>query len=314
MQASTGPLKRLRELMEIAAAIDEAVLTPTRVDGTRWVEHRRRAILSLMRNHPAVVTHLSEIGSDERADVKKADAAKARGWIRKITTYKFLLHVGLYLDILGELAYLSLTFQRDVSIPEVMEGLTASKAVMSDMITTDGPHLTTIRMECSRGVYRGISLAGMEYEDVFMRDRASKVQPVLQSLEDRFSSIFESEVLRAVLKLDPKSWPEDVAGHGDEEVAVLLTHFKEVLIPNGCDIDDALTEWPRLKKIVQRNLPAGMKWDDVWGRVRRDWQEFSNILQLFEVLQVLPLATAKLERAFSLMNRVKIRLESKYHG
>ncbi|PIK54250.1 putative zinc finger protein [Apostichopus japonicus] len=122
----TSP-KRLRELKQIAE-----------VDGTGWVEHRRRAILSFIRNYPAVVTHLTEIGSDERTDVKKADAVKATGWIRKITTYKFLLHVGLYLDILGELSYLSLCFQRDdVSIQDVVESLTASKSALNDMINTD---------------------------------------------------------------------------------------------------------------------------------------------------------------------------------
>lgn len=87
----------------MAAVLEESILMPAKVEGTRWVDHRLRALVALERNYPTVVAHLSDIGSEHHQDVKKSDAAKARGWLKKITSFKFILHMGLYLDILEEL-------------------------------------------------------------------------------------------------------------------------------------------------------------------------------------------------------------------
>lgn len=47
------------------------MLQPTRVDGTRWVDHRRRALLAMERNLPVLVGHLNDVGSDEQQATKR---------------------------------------------------------------------------------------------------------------------------------------------------------------------------------------------------------------------------------------------------
>lgn len=55
----------------MADILEQTVMTPTRLDGVRWLDHHRRALKSLEANLPAVIAHLSEIGSDQRKDVQK---------------------------------------------------------------------------------------------------------------------------------------------------------------------------------------------------------------------------------------------------
>ncbi|XP_063970390.1 zinc finger protein 862-like [Lytechinus pictus] len=90
--------KRLRELSDMADLLEEKIHRPTRVDGTRWLDHRRRALSAFEKNYPSVVAHMNEIGSGERSDVKGEDVSKARGMVKKITSLKFLLHMALYID------------------------------------------------------------------------------------------------------------------------------------------------------------------------------------------------------------------------
>lgn len=91
------------------------------------------------------------------------------------------------------------------------------------------------------------------------------IKPTLQCLKVRFESFTEDEVLNAVSSLDPKNWPEDLAGDGDEEVKKLLDHFQPVLSRNNCDVVAAIAEWQRLKRII-RKYYRGMPWYRLWER------------------------------------------------
>lgn len=275
------------------------------MDGTRWVDHRRRALKALETNIPAVITHLSEVGSDQRKDIKKMDAAKVRGWLKKIRSNKFLLHTGLYMDILGELSHLSLQFQKDsISLPTAVEAIETSKEVLKDMAKGDGPKLRAVKVECRRGSYRGVELSDT-YADAEERLKSSReplIHDIVACLDERYQT---DKILKAMCKLDPKHWPEDLTEYGNEEVLLLLEHFKEVLTKNGCDVESVMSEWTRLKKVINRNY-RGLKWGDLWSQILKVWSEqFPNILHIIEIIEVMPMSTSKVERAFSLLNRVK---------
>nr|XP_054763515.1 zinc finger protein 862-like [Lytechinus pictus] len=306
--------KRVRELNEIADILEESVMRPTRVDGTRWVDHRKRAILALDRNYPIVVNHLTEIGSDQRSDVKAEDAAKARGMLKKLKSQKFLLHLALYEDILAGLSSLSLAFQSDdICLPEVKDKVQSVLSVLQDISKGEsmGPKVQTMLDACTKGEYRGIQFEASEEERHTFTSQFVKrlVDLLIKCLEDRFESFVTDEVFTAATFLDPKNWPidhDDFKSYGDREVFQLLKHFEGVLGPAGCDTDVALAEWSRLKKIVALHYSTPSSWRDFWPMIfRKRKEDFPNFFHLIEVLQVIPLATAKVERAFSLMGRVK---------
>ena len=255
-----GSGKRQRELDQLAELLDESVLTPTRVDGTRWVDHCRRALKALETNIPAVIAHLSEVGSDQRQDIKKADAARVRGRLKKVRSNEFLLHTGLYMDVLGE-SNLSLQFQKDsISLPTAVEAIETSKEVLKDMAKGDGPKLRAVKVECRCGSYRGVELSDT-YADAEERLKSSReplIHDIVACLDERYQT---DTILMAMCKLDPKHWTEDLTEYGNEEDLLLLAHFKELLMKNGCDVESVMAEWTRLKKVINRNY-RGLKWEE----------------------------------------------------
>lgn len=294
-------------MKELADILEENVVKPARADGTRWVDHRKRALGALAKNYPTVVAHLNEVSSQQRPDIRKEDAAKAKGWLKKLQSFKFVWHTALYTDMLTELSSLSLLFQRDnVNLPDVVDGVRMTQQVLNEMSTSDGPKVRDVIRQLEGTIYKGVNLTDVEEVEASCgRWKKEVIKPILQCLNVRFESFTEDEVLNAVTSLDPKNWPEDLAGHGDEEVKKLLDHFQPVLSRNNCDVVGAISEWQRLRRII-RKYYRGMPWNHLWERVhteRRD--DFANILHLIKIIQVIPLATAKVERAFSVMGRVK---------
>lgn len=54
-------LKALRELRNIADALEEKVLKPTNLHGTRWLPHVQKALTVLLKNYRVIVTHFDHI-------------------------------------------------------------------------------------------------------------------------------------------------------------------------------------------------------------------------------------------------------------
>eukprot|EP00057_Strongylocentrotus_purpuratus_P018748 XP_011673222.1 PREDICTED: uncharacterized protein LOC100892291 [Strongylocentrotus purpuratus] len=211
------------------------------------------------------MAHLNEVSSQQRPDIKKEDAAKAKGWLNKLQSFKFVWHTALYTDtcMLTELSCLSHLFQRDnVNIPDVVDGVKMTQQVLDEMTTCDGPKVQDVRGQLEGStVYKGVNLTQVEeVEASCAKWKEELIRPIFQCLKFRFESFTQEEVLKAVSSVDPKNWPEDLTGHGDEEVNKLLDHFQPVLSRNNCDVVEALAEWQRSKRIV-RKYHRGMPWN-----------------------------------------------------
>lgn len=121
-------------------------------------------------------------------------------------------------------------------------------------------------MACKTGNYRGIELTGNYIEAVqtLQRSREELSHDLVACLDQRFQSNSD-KILQTVLKFDIKLWPEsddDLATYGNEEVPLLLEHFKEVLTANGCVTECVMPEWACLKKAIRRNYRS-LKWGDL---------------------------------------------------
>ena len=83
--------------------------------------------------------------------------------------------------------------------------------------------------------------------------------------------------------------------------------LQDVLTANGCDIEAAKThEWMALKTFVRR-LPRD-QWSTLWRDLLTDpllRATYSNFRHIVEIVLVIPMATASVERGFSTMKRVK---------
>ena len=185
-----------------------------------------------------------------------------------------------------------------------MEAIDTSKEVLKDMAKGDGPKLRAVKVECRSGSYRGVALSDTyaDAEEKLKSSREPLIHDIVACLDERYQT---DTILMAMCKLDPKHWPEDLTDYGNEEFLLLLEHFKEILTKNGCDMENVMAEWTRLKKVINRSY-KGLKWGELWAQILRGWsEEFPNILHIIEIIQVMPMSTSKVERAFSPLNRVK---------
>ena len=107
--------KRLRELKTVGKTLGVSVVKPAKSEGTRWIDHKRKALTAMDRNYAAIITHLEDIASGEREDIKADDVAKVKRYLKVMKAHKFVMYAAMYQDIVKQLAILSKCFQSDTS-------------------------------------------------------------------------------------------------------------------------------------------------------------------------------------------------------
>ena len=80
--------KKFRGLKAVAMWMEEHITKPARANGTRWVEHKIKAVSKMIANYSSIHNHLSTYA--ETRDNPAAERAKVNGILRKITQYKFV--------------------------------------------------------------------------------------------------------------------------------------------------------------------------------------------------------------------------------
>jgi len=97
--------KAVRELKELAEAMEVNVGKPTRADGTRWVPHFLRAIQVLVgKNYKVIVAHFENTVQARDSFIEMQGRAKNAH--KKLTSFKFLLYFHLLWDIAVEISSL----------------------------------------------------------------------------------------------------------------------------------------------------------------------------------------------------------------
>ena len=128
-------------------------------------------------------------------------------------------------------------------------------------------------------------------------------------MNSRFESLDSDPVLVAEKIFDPRVLPEsveDLAAYGEAEVDCLVQHFRPALEGNDFDFAAVAGEWSALEACVTTNNFRHLDPLILWQRMFTAFKDqFPNILMLVEIILILPLATATVERGFSAMKRVK---------
>ena len=90
--------------------MEEHVRKPDRAIGTRWAQHKSRALKSLILGYDVIVAHLEAVAS-EKSSLKSVDKAKFKAYWTRLTSYKFVLHMLFFDALLDPLAALSYSLQ-----------------------------------------------------------------------------------------------------------------------------------------------------------------------------------------------------------
>ena len=122
--------KRLRELKHVGEIIEEGVNKPEKAHGTRWIQHKSRALQSLIKGYPVIAAHLETMAS-ENSSLKSSDKARFKAYYKKLTSFRFVLHLLFFEQLLGCLGELSCDLQSDTKdFPSAIASLDAFYALM----------------------------------------------------------------------------------------------------------------------------------------------------------------------------------------
>jgi len=307
--------KRLRELRNVAEIMEERIRKPERATGTRWAQHKSRAIKSLLMGYDVIVTHLESMASGE-SSVKPVDKIKFKGYLTKLTSYKFVLYMLFFDALLDPLASFSCSIQKSaVDLPLAVAKLKSFRSTLTSL-KKDSPDISTelsvlASVSTSSGsvvMYRKTQLSrvNQQVQEAFKRNRPLLIDKMLECVANRFDDLQNLDAMKGVNILSVPLWPTgkpDFETYGNSEVSLLVNHFKVLLEMNGVSLNAVLTEWNAFKHYVGHNIQGN---PDVWSLLLTRYRsQFDNFAHLIEILLLFPVSNATVERGFSAMKRIK---------
>lgn len=307
--------KKWNELRNVANALEEHIVKPARSQGTRWLDHRMRALKALDRNYVSLCTQFEDWASGMRRDVTAADAAKLKGYLKKLRSHKFVIHMAAYQDILEDLSALSRALQADdMPVTAVRGTVEAALEALQGKLDAHGHYVRNAMADVRRDddnecwKYREITIATSDQVlPQFNNAFKATLRSILNCTETRFKSFSEDEVLLAAEVFDPANFPtenEKLPTYGVKEIGVLTKHFAEVIESQGCEIGAVDREWAQLKHHIFRYC-KGESFHGLWKKIfNQNKHLFPNVLHLVHIILIMPVATAHVERQFSIIKRI----------
>jgi len=292
-----------------------------RAGDTRWSSHYRtlQRINSLF---PNVIEVLQYVEKEGPTDAKRR---QARGLMDYLKDFDFVFHLQLMLLILGHANCLSLSLQRkDKDILEAMSEVQLTKQKFQQ-IRDDGwdSVLSSVLSFCEE---HGIPKLDMEQEYIDRHKPRKKtnhtnyqhykydcLNPVidLQLVEfnDRFDEV-NSELLTNIVAFSPKN---SFDAFKIESLMELAKAYPDDFDPR--DLDDLIIEL----NIYIDNVRADARFAQVatiseLGKLMVDTNKnlsFPLVYRLLKLVLVLPIATASVERCFSVVKIVKTDLRNR---
>ncbi|XP_077977576.1 zinc finger protein 862-like [Glandiceps talaboti] len=305
--------KALRELREIAKTLEESVLKPVNILGTRWIPHLYRAVKALLRNFRVIVVHFQHIVEERKASAEMQ--GRAKNALKKLQNFKFLLHLLFLCDVLNTTAALSQVMQKDtVVLTQVNTAIERVKLSLRNMVNNQSEQLNgfinTVQ-ETGKWEDTDIKVKDTDLPD-FQQSKQRIVDNVISHLDERFGNLRDNNILVASEVFDVSTWPEDneqLATFGDAQVNILIQHFTTLLqrqVPNF-SADDARTQWLDMKLEINRHH-RHLRYLPLWQHLLTDpelIERYATILYLVQIIMLYPMSTACCERGFSAMKRVK---------
>lgn len=133
--------KALRELRAIAEAMDEKILKPTRLQGTRWMPHLHQSIKCMLTSYDVILAHFEHVS--QAAPGKATAEVKGRTHFvsHKMRGFRVLRYMFFMQDLL-EISTLSLKMQANAATcVDFMDALEAANLEFVQLRQGPGPQL-----------------------------------------------------------------------------------------------------------------------------------------------------------------------------
>ena len=176
--------------------------------------------------------------------------------------------------------------------------------VLRKMEMEDGPHLQRVEeVLCTSLQPYGIKVSEVEKKNFKQNVKVKFLSSLVSHLESRFPN---SEVLTALAVLDPANTPADFVFYGEEEVALLATHF-------DVESNDLLSEWTHFRELMNSTFKEST-FEQSLKTVHSQpalTEMFPMVTKILSVAGTLPVLAAECERGFSEMKKTKTDLQNR---
>ena len=317
---SPKKLRQLKELVENESFdFKEGGFKPKKASGTRWIAHKVRALDIIIDKYSILMQHLANLAEDK--SYASAERAKFKSWLSKWTNSRIPLLACLSVEVLAPAKLLLKSFQtEDVDIVMADSWLNKTKQQLSRLerkgfeeLPTIKRFLDNVKEENGKFFYQDVVLKSFQLEKESAKKCKAEWTTLISEaihisleMEDSVPSKYSLGILNTEgwvrSTLDP-----DFMDNGIEE---LCDFFETPLKNAGFDgtVADVLQQWHDLVCYTTKFLnPQKTDYRVVWRSIFESSQRshWKLILLIVKLLFTLTVSNAKVERLFSLMNRVK---------
>ena len=265
--------------------------------------------------------HLESLIEDR--SYSSLERAKFKGWHSKWTKARIPLLACLSIETLSPAKLLSKTFQsEDVDAVTTSSLLEQTRQQLARIERKDFFELPTVKRFLDK-VKKDDNDDQYYFQDVILKDFVNAKESVSrkkndwvtlisEALETRLASDESVSSKHGVSIINTEGWArsENNLEFCDDAITSLYAFYEKPLNSAGFNgsISDLLEQWHNLVTYTVKYLePQKTDYRKVWHMIynssrRKDW---NLVLLLVELLFVLPVSNAKVERLFSLMNRIK---------
>ena len=281
----------------------------TKMTGTRFVSHRRKALTRLLNIWPALTSAYETILLTRT--LKAETKGKIQGFLKNLKLYEFLCKVCCYLDILEKITPSSLVFEGEEVMPgniqksirqtileleDISENAGTDEELLdshlSRFVITDKNILKTSFVKTGDMLKKPANRADIEIElaDIThlsdgTHQRVSLMKSMLavtliELIEDRFES-FKNGIFEKLDWFDPGKWDE-TKNYGENELFAIADYFNMPLEESGFDRFNLLflINWEK-SHFAFINLSPKKVWRDMLITKR---EEFPNLALIAELV------------------------------
>ena len=208
--------KAVRELKAVAEALCVKPFRPGNLSGTRWMDHSRKALESLLRDHSSMLAHCEHCVTDKSSSPEMLGRAKQVN--TTLTSWPFLVSMFLLRDVFEELSILSLVFQANsTTLSIVMQALETACLNLVAMRELPAKHLDGFLEAVGDGdQYKGHTLKRKNDAALatFLQQKRHLIDVMLKCLDQRFKDFQSRPVLAAAQILNIREWPDTAEDTG----------------------------------------------------------------------------------------------------
>lgn len=317
-----GVIEDLRQVFEFPKGGD----MPVRAHGSRWITHKRKALLRVIDRYGAYLTHLTSLSED--TSIKSDDRARIKGYLQKWVQYRYILGCALYADILKPASILSLCLQdTELDVVAGIKSILKSSTALKNLAKTEPMQWATVKLVEDRirssedkKSYQGVSLRNCD-----ITTQQSSIRHALVDLNNLDAKMRERlewsdvNLLRSLLAFtETQNWAARVdAGDNDEDHSMdevlratefLTSHFRIPLESKEVALDAIHDEVEDVVHYARRYFAINqLDYCEAWYTLLTcpDSRKWPNIASLCELAFSLPFSNGRVEQIFSTMKTIK---------